>query len=54
MTSVHSFLNVVNYGIVGDGVTNNTQKIRELIELAEKNGGGTIYFPPGKFLTGTI
>ena len=50
----NAFLNVLSYGIVGDGKTNNTQKIRAMIDEAEKNGGGTIYFPPGDYLTGTI
>ena len=49
-----TFLNVTDYGIIGDGVTNNTQKIKALIDEADKNGGGTIYFPPGKYLTGSI
>ena len=49
-----NFINVCQYGVVGDGVTNNTQKIKEVIETAEKAGGGTIYFPPGKYVTGTV
>ena len=50
----NGFMNVLDYGVVNDGVTNNTQTIKAIIESAEKNGGGTIYFPPGKYLTGTI
>lgn len=48
------FINVCDYGVVGDGETNNTQAIVKVIEMAEKRGGGTIYFPPGDYVTGTI
>lgn len=44
---------VTKYGIIGDGETNNTALIKKLIEsLKEK--GGTVYFPKGKYVTGTI
>ena len=46
--------NVLDYGVINNGVTNNTETIKAVIAEAEKNGGGTIYFPPGKYLTGTI
>lgn len=46
--------NVKDYGIIGDGVTNNTKKIKELIDNVCKSGGGTIYFPAGKYVTGSI
>lgn len=46
--------NVYNYGIVGDGVTANTTSIQILIDICSKSGGGTLLFPPGDFLTGTI
>ena len=49
-----TFINVCQYGVVGDGIINNTQKIKEIIETAEKTGGGTIYFPPGRYITGTV
>ena len=47
-------LNVCDFGVLGDGVTNNTKSIAKVIETAEKQGGGTIYFPPGEYVTGTI
>ena len=47
-------LNVCDFGVLGDGVTNNTKNIAKVIETAEKLGGGTIYFPPGEYVTGTI
>ncbi len=45
---------VTKYGIIGDGVSNNTQKIKELIDVISKNGGGKLYFPAGKYVTGSV
>lgn len=45
--------NVNDYGIIGDGKTNNTKNINLLFEKI-KNSGGTVYFPPGEYLTGSI
>lgn len=45
--------NVLDYGIVGDGVTNNTKAIRALTDKMTKKGG-VLYFPKGEYLTGTI
>ncbi len=44
---------VTKFGVVGDGTTNNTEAIRALIETAAPTGG-TLYFPPGQYLTGSI
>ena len=46
--------NVLEHGINSDGETMNTEKIQQLIDRVADLGGGTIYFPPGKYLTGTI
>lgn len=46
--------NVTEYQVIGDGVTNNTKAIAALIDVVEKAGGGTIYFPAGEYVTGTI
>lgn len=54
MDNMNGLLNVCNYGVVGDGKTNNTQNISKVIELAANQGGGTVYFPPGEYVTGTI
>lgn len=45
--------NVLDYGVVGDGVTNNTKAIRALTDKMRKKGG-ILYFPKGEYLTGTI
>lgn len=46
--------NITDFGARGDGKTNNTKAINSAIETASKNGGGTVYFPAGKFLSYTI
>lgn len=45
--------NVLDYGILPDGKTNNTKKINELIKKAA-SVGGEIYFPKGEYLSGTV
>ncbi|MAX23865.1 MAG: polygalacturonase [Phycisphaeraceae bacterium] len=46
--------NIEDYGAVGDAVTLNTNSIQKAIDECAKNGGGTVYVPSGKFLTGTL
>ncbi len=46
--------NVKAYGAKGDGVAFETQAINKAIETAAAAGGGTIYFPAGNYLTGSI
>ena len=41
-------------GIVGDGTTLNTARIQQAIDACSASGGGTISFPAGRYLTGTI
>jgi len=48
------FYNILDYGAVGDGQTNNTKAINKAIDTATKNGGGTVYFPAGDYLSFTI
>jgi hypothetical protein len=45
--------NVARYGAKGDGATLNTAAIQRTIDAAAK-GGGTVVFPTGTFLTGSI
>ena len=45
---------VRQYGAAGDGRTKDTRAIAKAIEACVKAGGGTVYFPPGKYLTGAI
>lgn len=45
-------INVNFYGITGDGVTDVTTSIQDVIDLIETlPNGGTIYFPQGTYLT---
>ena len=41
-------------GVVGDGATLNTASIQKAIDDCATAGGGTISFPAGRYLTGTI
>src|SRR5438552_8474626 len=41
-------------GVVGDGTTLNTASIQKVIDDCTAGGGGTIRFPAGRYLTGTI
>lgn len=46
---------VVKYGAIADGKTLNTQAIQKAIDAANKlKLGGTVVFPKGQFLTGSI
>lgn len=49
-----SFFNIADYGAVGDGNTKNTASIEKAIEACAKAGGGTVWVPAGRFLTGPI
>jgi polygalacturonase len=48
------FYPVTEFGAVGDGKTLNTQAIQQAIDAAAKAGGGTVVFPAGRYLSGTI
>ncbi|RYD79698.1 MAG: glycoside hydrolase family 28 protein [Sphingobacteriales bacterium] len=49
-----SFYNVLKYGAKNDSSKLATTAIRNAIDAASKAGGGTVYFPAGKYLTGSI
>ena len=46
--------NILKFGAFGNGIHLNTKEINQAIIECNKNGGGTILIPKGKFLTGTI
>ena len=48
------FYNVVSFGASADGQTKCTEAIRKAIDMAASDGGGTVYFPSGTYLTGPI
>ena len=45
--------NVTDYGVLGDGITNNTKAINALTKSLDGKGG-TIYFPAGEYVSGSI
>ncbi len=47
-------LDVTKFGALGDGITLNTQVIQHAIDTCSAQGGGTLRFPAGRYLTGTI
>ena len=42
------------FGAKGDGKTMDTAAINKAIDACENAGGGTVYFPPGIYLSGSI
>src|SRR5215472_3076863 len=49
-----SAFNVRAFGATGDGKTLDTPAINKAIEACLKAGGGTVYFPAGTYLSGSI
>lgn len=48
------FYNVTDYGAKGDGTSLCTKPIQAAIDACTAAGGGTVIFPAGKYLTGTL
>jgi polygalacturonase len=44
----------LDYDVTGDGRTVDTKAIREAIAACQESGGGTLYFPPGEYLTAPL
>jgi polygalacturonase len=47
-------LTVTEHGVIPDGKTLNTEAIQKLIDKCGEAGGGTLIFPPGRYLTGGL
>ena len=47
-------LSAAEYGIVGDGTTLNTSNIQKVVDELGRQGGGTLRFTEGTYLTGCI
>ncbi len=48
------YFDIRNFGAIADGETVNTQAIQAAIDAAASGGGGTVYVPAGRFVTGAI
>lgn len=48
------YLNVVDFGAVGNGMTMNTVSIQRAIDSCFARGGGSVLIPEGIFLSGTL
>lgn len=46
--------NVREYGATGDGDLPDTQAIQSAIDACHTQGGGTVFFPAGQYVTGSI
>ena len=46
--------NVLQQGVVGDGKTLNTKSLQSAIDALHAKGGGQLYFPAGRYLTGSL
>ncbi len=49
-----SWVNAVQAGAVPDGETVNTESLQKAIDRLAASGGGTLYFPAGRYRTGTL
>jgi polygalacturonase len=49
-----ALFNVRDYGAAGDGRQLDMAAINTAVEACASAGGGTVYLPPGQYLTGTI
>lgn len=50
----NSFYNIKDYGAKGNDIHLDTKAINKTIDAAAAAGGGTVYFPAGNYLTGSI
>ena len=53
-TASADVFDVSKFGASGDGETLDMAAIQAAIDACAENGGGTVYFPGGTYLTGTI
>jgi polygalacturonase len=53
-SSTRFAFNVADYDAVGDGQTLDTRAIQVAIDACARAGGGTVFVPAGKYVTGSI
>src|ERR1700741_949980 len=49
-----ALFNVRDYGATGDGHTLDMAALNRAVDACAQAGGGTVYLPPGRYLTGTV
>ena len=49
-----AWISVKDFGAVGDGKTKDTAAIQRTVDAVNKAGGGTVHFPRGVYLSGTV
>ncbi len=54
MTLASTYFNVREYGAAGDGRTLDMPALQSAIDACHRKGGGMVFFPAGKYLTGTL
>lgn len=54
LSAQNKIYNIQDFGALADGKTINTNFIQKAIDACYENGGGEVYVPAGKFITGTI
>jgi len=52
--SAGPWFNVLDYGARNDGSASATEAIRSAVQAAKAAGGGTVYIPAGKYVSGPI
>ena len=52
--SAPAFLNVKDFGALGDGIKLDSVSINRAIDACSERGGGLVYVPPGIYLSGTV
>ena len=48
------FINVRERGVKGDGIALDQEALQKVIDECSQSGGGTVWLPPGHYLTGTL
>lgn len=54
LASLAAAKDVTTLGAVGDGATSNTEALQKAIDDTNAAGGGTLDFPAGRYVTGTL
>ena len=54
LSALEPYSNIIDYGAKAEGNTLDTEAIQRAIDDCHKNGSGTVEFPAGTYLTGTI